>query len=73
MDFAYSEKSLDVQARVRRFMDEHIVPRARDWEASVHAGVFPPPFIEDLKAKAKAEGCGTCSCPACVPTSRATG
>ncbi len=56
MDFAYSEKSLDIQARVRRFMDEHIVPRARDWDQSVHDGVFPPPFIEDLKAKARAEG-----------------
>ncbi|BBK36366.1 acyl-CoA dehydrogenase [Allostella sp. ATCC 35155] len=56
MDFSYSEKSLDVQARVRRFMDEHIVPRAREWEEAVHAGIFPPPFIEELKAKARAEG-----------------
>ncbi len=56
MDFAYSEKSLDVQARVRRFVEEHIVPRARDWEEAVHAGIFPPPFIEELKAKALAQG-----------------
>ena len=56
MDFAFSEKSLDVQARVRRFLDEHVVPRAREWEEQVHGGTFPPTFIEDLKARARAEG-----------------
>ncbi|MCC7273744.1 MAG: acyl-CoA dehydrogenase family protein [Alphaproteobacteria bacterium] len=56
MDFTYSPKSLDVQDRVRRFIDAHVAPRVRDWDEAVHHGRFPPPFMEDLKARAKAEG-----------------
>ncbi|MGE0725523.1 MAG: acyl-CoA dehydrogenase family protein, partial [Alphaproteobacteria bacterium] len=56
MDFTYSERSRDIQARVQRFMEDNIYPRVREWDDLVHQGQFPPPFIEDLKAKAKAEG-----------------
>jgi acyl-CoA dehydrogenase len=37
-------------------MEEHIVPRHRQWLDEVHAGQFPASFMEDLKARAKAEG-----------------
>ena len=56
MNFGYSPKVEDLRRRVRAFMDEHIVPRQRQWLEEVHAGHFPASFMEDLKAQAKAEG-----------------
>ncbi|WP_028220378.1 acyl-CoA dehydrogenase family protein [Paraburkholderia oxyphila] len=56
MNFAYSPKVEDLIRRVRSFMDEHIVPRQRQWLEEVHAGHYPVSFMEDLKAVAKAEG-----------------
>ncbi|MFP6562468.1 acyl-CoA dehydrogenase family protein [Paraburkholderia sp. B3] len=56
MNFAYSPKVEDLLRRVRGFMDEHIVPRHRQWLEEVHAGHYPVSFMEDLKAIAKAEG-----------------
>ena len=56
MNFANSPKVEDLLRRVRSFMDEHIVPRQRQWLEEVHAGQYPVSFMEDLKAKAKAEG-----------------
>ncbi|MFX1766908.1 acyl-CoA dehydrogenase family protein [Paraburkholderia sp. A1RI-2L] len=56
MNFAYSPKVDDLIRRVRHFMDEHIVPRQRQWHEEVHAGRYPVSFMEDLKALAKAEG-----------------
>ncbi|QBR03008.1 acyl-CoA dehydrogenase family protein [Paraburkholderia pallida] len=56
MNFAYSPKVEDLIRRVRSFMDEHIVPRQRQWLEEVHAGHYPVSFMEDLKAIAKAEG-----------------
>ncbi|NLP63423.1 acyl-CoA dehydrogenase family protein [Paraburkholderia sacchari] len=56
MNFGYSPKVEDLIRRVRNFMDEHIVPRQRQWHEEVHAGRYPVSFMEDLKALAKAEG-----------------
>ena len=56
MNFAYSPKTEDLLRRVRSFMDEHIVPRQRQWHEEVHAGQSPVSFMEDLKAGAQAEG-----------------
>ncbi|PRX92206.1 acyl-CoA dehydrogenase family protein [Paraburkholderia sp. BL25I1N1] len=56
MFFAHYPKVEDLMRRVRSFMDEHIVPRQRQWHDEVHAGRFPVSFMEDLKAMAKAEG-----------------
>ena len=56
MDFAFSEKSQRVQAAVKQFMDEHVAPREAEYAALEDKGVFPPPFIEELKAKARAQG-----------------
>lgn len=56
MNFAYSPKVEDLLLRVRNFMDEHIVPRHRQWLEEVHAGHYPVSFMDDLKAIAKAEG-----------------
>src|SRR6202790_4133855 len=55
MDFDYSETSQELKAPLGAFMTEHVAPRDAEWTKTVdHDGIFPPPFIEDLKAKAKA-------------------
>ena len=56
MDFAYTPKVRELEQRVREFVERHILPRNRAWHEAVEAGHFPPPFMEDLKALAKAEG-----------------
>ena len=56
MDFAYSSNTEALRQRVQQFMDDHIVPRVSQWKAEVHAGVYPPSFMEDLKTLAKEEG-----------------
>ncbi len=56
MNFEFSSLSLRVQQQVQRFMDERIVPRIPDWQSSVDRGIFPPPFIEELKAQARSQG-----------------
>jgi acyl-CoA dehydrogenase len=53
MDFAFSEKSQRMQAAVKQFIDEHVAPRDAEFTALENQGVFPPPFMEELKAKAR--------------------
>ncbi|MGB2742766.1 MAG: acyl-CoA dehydrogenase family protein [Cognaticolwellia sp.] len=57
MDFEYSDKVKDLMARVTAFMDEHVYPV----EALMHEQVAQnqwttPALMEELKAKAKAQG-----------------
>ena len=56
MHFAYSPRTETLRQQLRRFLDEHIVPRIGAWHAEVAAGQFPPSFMPDLKALARAEG-----------------
>jgi acyl-CoA dehydrogenase len=57
MDFEFSERSQRVQAVLKAFMAAEIAPRDAEYTRLVEdEGVFPPPFIEDLKAKARAQG-----------------
>src|SRR3954462_2382249 len=56
MDFEFSARSKEMQARVRSFIEKHIAPRDAEDHASIEKGVFPPPFLEELKSKARAEG-----------------
>src|SRR5579863_26091 len=57
MDFEFSEKSLRIQAALKSFIAAHIAPRDAEYTRLVeHEGVFPPPFLEELKAKARAQG-----------------
>ena len=37
-------------------MDQHIVPRIGQWHQEVDQGRYPVSFMEELKAKARAEG-----------------
>ena len=62
MDFSYSPKTQEMQARLLRFMDEHIYPNEqRYWQEideNTKAGKRWTPLrtIEDLKPKAQAQG-----------------
>src|SRR5438046_10437626 len=62
MDFNYSPRTQELQARVQRFMDEHVYPAEDAYtieiEANTKAGNrwTPLQVIEKLKPKARAQG-----------------
>ena len=59
MDFEYTDKMKGLIARVDAFMKEHILPAEAEYEELVHDPAklwVEPPILEELKAKAKAEG-----------------
>ena len=59
MDFAYSAKVQDLQARLEAFMAAHIYPNEAALHAQVAAGETrwkPVPLLEELKAKARNAG-----------------
>jgi acyl-CoA dehydrogenase len=57
MDFEFSDKVRELQDRVSKFMDEHVYPIEDEYDEHVaHAGWSTPPILNQLKAKAKAEG-----------------
>ena len=56
MDFEFSQRSKEMQARVRAFVKEHLEPRDREWVELAEKGVYPPPWYAELKARAKKEG-----------------
>jgi acyl-CoA dehydrogenase len=56
MDFSYSEKTEQLRAQLRDFMDAYVMPRLGQWNSEIHAGQFPVSFMDDLKDLAKSEG-----------------
>jgi acyl-CoA dehydrogenase len=56
MEFEFSAKSQRMQGLVRAFIAEHLVPREDERKRLEEEGVFPLPFLEELKAKARAQG-----------------
>lgn len=57
MDFKHSDKALHWQERVNRFLDDKVMPRAKDYWAEVHADhTQQPPTMEALKAEARDAG-----------------
>jgi acyl-CoA dehydrogenase len=62
MDFEYSARVRELQARLLQFFDEHIYPNEAAYEAEVAANrrkgnaFVPTRLIEDLKLKARAAG-----------------
>lgn len=57
MDFEYSDKVKGLMQRVTSFMDEHVYPNEQNMhkQMSLHPWSTPP-LMEELKAKAKAQG-----------------
>jgi len=62
MDFSYSPRTLELQAQLLRFMDEHIYPAESAYHAEIEANTAagkrwtPLQVIEQLKPKARAQG-----------------
>ncbi|MBU6223550.1 MAG: acyl-CoA dehydrogenase family protein [Burkholderiales bacterium] len=56
MDFSSSPKAQEWQARLDVFMCRYLLPHNAAWHQSVKEGIYPPPFLEDLKSLAKDEG-----------------
>ncbi|QEA11687.1 acyl-CoA dehydrogenase family protein [Comamonas flocculans] len=77
MDFNYSAKTLELQARLAQFMDEHIYPAEKQHAAELARNTTagkrwtPLKTIEDLKPKAQAAGLWNLFLP--VDTAEASG
>ncbi len=56
MDFAHSPRAQALRHRLEAFMQRYLLPYNAAWHRSVQDGVYPPPFLEDLKALAREEG-----------------
>lgn len=56
MNFDYSPQVLELRQRLEEFIARYVLPYNAAWHRSAAQGVYPPPFLEDLKALAKSEG-----------------
>ena len=60
MDFAYSDKVEGLRLQLAAFMDEHVYPNEARFEAWLAEApdrwAAPPPLLEELKEKARAQG-----------------
>ncbi|MES2536944.1 MAG: acyl-CoA dehydrogenase family protein [Pseudomonadota bacterium] len=56
MNFDYSPKVIELQARVRDFMERHVLPVNGDWHHESEQGKFPLQIMQERKALAKEEG-----------------
>ena len=57
MDFNFSEDSLALQQQLRGFYTDNIIPRWREWQASIRRDDVPEPdFVPGLRALAKSQG-----------------
>jgi alkylation response protein AidB-like acyl-CoA dehydrogenase len=57
MDFKHSDRALDWHARVRRFLDEQVIPREHEYFAQVREdSTRQPPVMEEMKVAARAAG-----------------
>jgi acyl-CoA dehydrogenase len=66
MDFTLRDKVAELLARVREFMHAHVLPAEPTYHAHIEAAAERftiPPVIEDLKARARAEGLWNLWCP----------
>ncbi|NMM81493.1 acyl-CoA dehydrogenase [Acidovorax sp. SRB_14] len=56
MDFAHTPRAQELRQRLDAFLQRYLLPYNAAWHRSVQDGVYPPPFLEDLKALARDEG-----------------
>jgi len=58
MDFEFDTKTIELRERLFAFMDAYVYPNERVFEEQVAAGESwtTPPVMDELKAKARAEG-----------------
>jgi acyl-CoA dehydrogenase len=65
VDFEFSASTRNYLQRLGAFMDEHIYPNEERFCAELSEGDRweEPALLAQLRHKAQAAGCGTCSCP----------
>ncbi len=57
MEFRHSDRALHWQERVKRFLDDHVLPREAEYRAQVRENPRrQPPAMEEMKAKAREAG-----------------
>jgi acyl-CoA dehydrogenase len=57
MNFAFNEKTKELQHRLQEFMEEHVYPNEKKFHAEVERGGWKPTqIVEELKGKARAAG-----------------
>jgi acyl-CoA dehydrogenase len=56
MDFEFPGRVRQLQRQMRDFMDDHVVPANPEYLRVAEGGEFPLAIVDDLKAKAKAQG-----------------
>ena len=56
MDFTDSPRSQALQAQLRQFMADLVLPSLAEWHRWSDAGVYPVDLLQDLKARARALG-----------------
>ncbi|MDZ4113380.1 MAG: acyl-CoA dehydrogenase family protein [Brevundimonas sp.] len=57
MEFRHSDRALHWQERVKRFLDDHVLPREEEYRAQVRENPLrQPPAMEEMKAKAREAG-----------------
>ena len=57
MEFRHSDRALHWQDRVRRFLDDHVIPREAEYRAQVHEDhTRQPAVMEEMKAQAREAG-----------------
>ena len=48
MNFSYTPKVEELRQRIRKFLDDYIVPRIGDWQREIEQEKFPVSFLEEL-------------------------
>jgi acyl-CoA dehydrogenase len=56
MDFDLSPRARQLRDQLDQFLRSYVLPYNAAWHHSVAQGIYPPPFLEDLKALAREEG-----------------
>ncbi len=56
MDFSVDQAIQALAHKLQAFIDRYVLPYNPAWHQAVAEGVYPPPFLEDLKAMAQEEG-----------------
>ncbi|MGZ9098853.1 MAG: acyl-CoA dehydrogenase family protein, partial [Brevundimonas sp.] len=57
MEFRHSDRALHWQERVKRFLDDHVLPREEEYRAQVRENPKrQPPAMEEMKANAREAG-----------------
>ncbi len=56
MDFSASPRAHEWHQRLQVFMDRYLLPYNAAWHQAAHEGMYPPPFLQDLKLLAREEG-----------------